>query len=256
MMILLLLLAEIIVSSETTKGFGEDHKALAVIITNTYEGTTVPLIGIKKDRDELLQTFDRPPHFHYIRVDNALEEDMVDALKKAAEKARSCSYRCLVIAFSGHGGKHDGDSVIITEDLRKIPVKSFVDFVNATFSGIDIPKAFLIDACRGRAALPIRKSITEQDDSYLIASATKFGHIAAMRVPKEEGSYWMPVVARFIRERNMPIIDVIRAANKEVENDESLQYRQTPQLVDECFSSTLNIYAGMSITICISKIVQ
>ena len=50
MIILLPSLTEIIVSSETTKGFGKDHKALAlaVIITNTYEGTTVPLIGIKK----------------------------------------------------------------------------------------------------------------------------------------------------------------------------------------------------------------
>ena len=181
---------------------------------------------------------------------------MVDAVNKAAEKTKSCSYRCLVIAFSGHGGKHDGDSVIITEDLEKVPVKSFVNFVNHTFRDIDIPKAFLIDACRGSATLPERKSIIKQDESYLIATATKFGHIAAMREPEEEGSYWMPFVARFIREKDMPIIDVIRAANEEVEKDRSLRYRQTPQLVDECFSSTLNIYAGMSIPICISKIVQ
>ena len=198
-----------------------------------------PLPGVEKDYEELVKTF-REPFFDTVIAKNETKEKIEKKIEKAAELASQYKYKSVFIAFSGHGNKEKKEPFIMSDDGKKIWVKEFVNLVVTRFDK-EVPKIFLLDSCRGSIELkPKRKG----EGNYLIAYSTEDNYEALMR-NNDGGSYWMPIVARHLRKVDDTVVNVIRQANKHLQEDLHLEYNQHAVLDDDNFSSIdLNIYQG------------
>ena len=193
----------------------------------------------KKDLVELKKTF-RKPFFDIVTAEDKTEQEMMKEIKEAAELAKVNKYKSVFIAFSGHGGKRNRQSYIMSNDGERILLTAFVNHVVELF-GDEIPKIFLLDSCRGSKELEERppKGV---EQNYLIAYATEDDHISRLR---DDGSYWMPEVARCLREVDDTVVNVIRQANLHVRENPKLPRIQHPQLDYSNFrSKDLKIYQG------------
>ena len=213
-------------------------KSLAVIITNTYMSQPNPLRDVKTDHIELEHTF-RKPFFDTVIAKDETKEELEKKIEEAAELASEYKYKSVFIAFSGHGGKKEEQSYIVSNDGVVIWLTEFVNHIVDLF-GDEIPKIFLLDSCRGYTELEQRPKRVKRN--YLIAYATQDDSVSMLDY---DGSYWMPVVARYLREVDDTVVNVIKKANLHVQENPDLKYIQHPDLDDKNFcSGDLKIYQG------------
>ena len=167
------------------------------------------------------------------------QEELEKKIEEAAELANVYKYKSVFIAFSGHGGKKEDQSYIVSNDGVVIWLTDFVNHIVDLF-GDEIPKIFLLDSCRGYTELEQRPKRVKRN--YLIAYATQDDRVSML---KYDGSYWMPVVARYLREVDDTVVNVIIKANLHVQENHDLKYIQRPVLDDDNFySGDLKIYQG------------
>ena len=215
-------------------------KSLAVIITNTYmsRDKDEQLPETKQDLVELKKTFGKP-FFDTVIAEDKTKQEMMKEIIEAAELANEYKYKSVFIAFSGHGGKKEGQSYIVSNDGVVIWLTEFVNHIVDLF-GDEIPKIFLLDSCRGYTELEQRPKRVKRN--YLIAYATQNDSVS---IVKYDGSYWMPEVARHLREVDDTVVNVIKKANLYVQENLDLEYIQHPVLDDKNFySGDLKIYQG------------
>ena len=199
-----------------------------MLITNTYENTprVNHLPGVVKDREELNKTF-CDPFFNVIEAKDATKEEMMYAIDCGSKDVKKKKYKCVFIVFSGHGYKNSrGNECIISNDDNEIEVSGFVEDIIEKF-GREIPKVILIDACRGEKKLEDTKG---PNDNCLVAFATQEDYKA---MAKKSGSYWIPVVAKCLREMDDTVVNVIKEANRLVRTNPDLKKRQNPVIERE-----------------------
>ena len=213
-------------------------KSLAVIITNTYMSQPNPLRDVKTDHIELEHTF-RKPFFDTVIAKDETKEELEKKIEEAAELASEYKYKSVFIAFSGHGGKKEEQSYIVSNDGVVVWLTEFVNHIVDLF-GDEIPKIFLLDSCRGYTELEQRPKRVKRN--YLIAYATQDDSVSMLDY---DGTYWMPVVARYLREVDDTVVNIINKANLHVQENPDLKYIQHPVLDDKNFcSGDLKIYQG------------
>ena len=140
-------------------------------------------------------------------------------------------YKCVFIVFSGHGGKNSqGNECIISNDGAEIEVSGFVQTIIEKF-GRGVPKVILIDACREEKKLEDTKG---PNDNCLVVFGTQEDYKAM--APKT-GSYWIPVVARCLREIDDTVVNVIVEANAKVSTNPDLKKHQTPVITENSLTN-------------------
>lgn len=203
-----------------------------MVISNIYKGAD-KLLGVSKDREELYKTFNDPAKFELIEAKDYKGYEMDTKLNdrvKTELRRRNHRYQSVFIIFSGHGGKGDRGPFLIANDGEKKDVNEFIDEYK-TLIGRDIPKYFLIDACRGSLELPANKG---PGDNCFVAYSTEDDHVAKCRQTK--GSYWITKVTKQLRDIHESIhisesvVEAIEKANEDLENDKTLKYKQTPYI--------------------------
>ena len=198
-----------------------------MLITNTYENTPSmkSLPGVVKDREELNKTF-CDPFFNVIEAQDATSKEMMYVIDCGSKDVKKEEYKCVFIVFSGHGCKNSrGNECIICNDGNEIEVSGFVEDIIEKF-GREIPKVILIDACRGEKKLEDTK---DPNDNCLVAFATQEDYKAM--APKS-GSYWIPVVAKCLREMDDTVVNVIEEANRIVRTNSDLKKHQNPVITE------------------------
>ena len=128
--------------------------------------------------------------------------------------------KVIAFAFSGHGTSRDKRMKIVTNDGKELDIEDEIVLPLTRHKAVrEIPKLFFLDACRGSERLRNKKEggailvpkgdfkleltekgIATSSGNYRIDYATIPGHVSY--ADDREGSMWMPVMARALRERN------------------------------------------------------
>ena len=212
----------------------------AIIISNDYASypKLETLRGTAKDAEKIHSTF-QVLNIATHSVRNVRKPDLTALLSEAAE----CKYypehsKCIAFVFSGHG--YDGNHIYMQDgNLMKIEdiVRPFLPG-SAPMIG-NIPKLFLIDACRGdqqlqAAVIPragggkLRKGGTDvtlqvpAEGNFLVAHSTMPGFQSYEL--KGEGGIWMAAVAKKLRTSQESVEDVLTEVNEEL-----MEKYQTPE---------------------------
>ena len=196
---------------------------LAVIITNDYadsppEPKLSKLPGTNKDGEALSRALTGLTFAVHWRK-NVDEVDLKTIVNEISRLDYSTvkDYCCILFIFAGHGREGDslfmrnGSTIHVIEDIINPLVPE-----NAMDIGT-IPKAFLIDACRGkektgtvlvpRGGADIESRGGDLIDrlkvagkgGYLLAYSTLPSHKAYES--KDEGGVWLSMIAKFLEER-------------------------------------------------------
>ena len=212
----------------------DDHptaNGLVVVLTNDYESSHLPTLGdaCHKDGDEMEETFKNMFGFACFRRKNTTGSEIKAIIKAVGEINYSPTYKCVAIAFSGHGKK---DSV---QGNDKGTVKIYEDFVGPLQPRRkghlnNVPKLFFFDACRG--SLEMRrlreKGTVDERGGFYLAYATTEGFTAYLQ------SKWMPKVAQKLRDRSnvgKTVQEVVGKVTKEFRESSEPGY-QCPQCDD------------------------
>lgn len=224
---------------------------LAVIVTiDLDEGHT----ATKKDGESLKDTFSSLNFstFWFRNVHKTEIKGIINNIKGAAYPPElSGKFKCIVFAFSGHGGEND---VLVAQDNEKFNLST--DIVNPLIECkkiAHIPKLFFIDACRGKLTvqttpaagaggqcqkcmptttpLDLGKLITALQGNYLIAYATLPHKVSLAK--KDQGSTWMQLLAKELKTDDtvQNILERVKAALFEkyvsVRKEKNLQQPET-----------------------------
>ena len=226
-------------------------RGLAVIITNDYEHNdkNLPkLSGTHKDGDRLDKAFRQlyfDVHWRHNVTYGELGRLLYQLRNLKFETVRH--YKCICIVFSGHGERN---GTLLTQDCRSI--NTCKDFIQPLLPGEspligDIPKIFIIDACRGERpteTVEVPKRATEKGNSrgessvdpsprnikggyvievrdlpaegnFLVAHATLPGCIA--NDYPTHGSLWLRILAEKLPECDVSVEDLLTSVNSELQ---------------------------------------
>ena len=156
---------------------------------------------------------------------------MEEAIENGSKEVKNKEYKCVFIVFSGHGSKNSqGKECIISNDGDEIEVSGFDQTIIKKF-GREIPKVILIDACHGEKQLDDTKG---PNDNCLVVFGTQEDYKAM--APKT-GSYWIPEVARCLREMDDTVVNVIVKANERVSTNPDLKKLQIPVITENSLTN-------------------
>ena len=240
-------------------------RGLAVIFTNDYKHTTSPLEGPFEDGKRLETAF-KEINFdvHWKKNSTSAElRAIMDGLSKFKFE-RIQHYKCMVFVFSGHGqpGK------ISMQDDQDIDICD--DFIDPVLPGKapeigDVPKIFLIDACRGRdetdtalvpTSLVTREAEAEGASKNPRADTTRGFNVQLQHLPKKGnflvaystlpgcvsldynddeliGSLWLKIIASKVPVACESIEDLLTLVNEEMmekANKEGFDFQQPEKL--------------------------
>ena len=228
----------------------KEKRGLAILVTCDYEGTAHrALRATNGDADEMDKTFRQFQYdIHPLKNGGAKEREITTLLEHASyylslysgdTKNADGSRKVIVFAFSGHGTSSGwNDDQILSNDGTKIFLQEQIVLPLAKHPAVaEIPKLFFIDACRGD-----KKFMTERlkkSDGTLLTKALESRRDCAVTnyrieyatIPNytaDAGLYestWMPVLARFLRTKDMSLSSVVDEVNGEV----TTQEEDTPQ---------------------------
>ena len=269
-----------------------NSKGLAVIITNDYDGPSekVTLYDTHEDGRVLKETFEFLQFTTHWQK-NATEREMknlvreINSLKHPNYHAHG--YRCIVFAFSGHGGDED---VLIGQDDGQIHLQNDIITQLALNGSIaEIPKLFFIDACRGKARkgktstpqddvekdtakcgatemtdadrLTLAQIITELEGNFLVGYATLSKKQAFMNLrrsdshrkdDKERGSVWMQELAKELRESNDSVQNIMDAViqkiyRKYIRNFKPKRKIQQPETISRLVCGPLHLQVAVTV---------
>ncbi len=211
--------------TRTSTSKGNDRDYLAILITNTYISTE-PQEKVKKfekDRKRLKNIFCRT------NVDVLLADDpSIQEIWKSRDWAFGevqQKYKCVFIVFSGHGGEKVDDcgkkSYYFTTGVNRDRLDTD-EFINEFKQQNNIPKIFLLDACRGA------KSIKADGDNCLIAYPAKKGEAADLP------SSWIPVLRKLLinARGHRSITDIVTDANQRAKSEDCNPVIEENSLLD------------------------
>lgn len=204
---------------DATKGQG-DKQHLVVAITNEYvKNKNKRLKGIREDRNQLYKTFGGES-FDLLKSEDSSKRKMelllISMTREAITQRGTNQYKSAFIIFSGHGGMTDNDNSFIESEFgERVNLERLIEDFETTI-GADVPKFFLIDACRNVVKDGISKGAR---DNTLHAYATKKGTTAGMYTTT--GSHWIQKVLKLLQLSNgdKTVVEIIEEANKKVKDD-------------------------------------
>ena len=176
---------------------------------------------------------------HQLKNGAATEHAITALLKQASDylsryggpkKNKDGEKKVIIFAFSGHGDScGNSDDQIKSNDGQLLSLRENVRLPLVTHPNVrDIPKLFFIDACRGSDHLKkkvLEKGYSEVETNFRIDYATIPDHKA---YGDTYTSFWMPVLARKLRETNAAFSSVIDKVNEDIyAQDEVLQQPET-----------------------------
>ena len=216
-----------------------DSPGLAILVTCDYEGTDAALPGTNVDAEEMKKTFG---FLHYVvhQLQNAGGNGCKAATKANIQAllsevsgyletydATKTENKVIIFAFSGHGTSEDKKMKIIANDEGKLDVEDEIVLPLTRHKAVrKIPKLFFLDACRGSAKLRNKgdgdpsptlvpkdfklelteKGVATSSGNYRIDYSTIPQHVSY--ADDRQGSMWMPVMARALRERNESVQNI------------------------------------------------
>ena len=216
-----------------------------------------PLPGTAKDAKAMLDTFN---HLNYVvhQLVDPSREQLLQKVTQVSNYLQTCKIKDLpeekviIFAFSGHGTAED---VIYANDGLKIQLEEEIKYPLTMPEAVaQVPKLFLIDACRGIDVISRRCPASEaaadrdtkSDDlvskvprravgNYYTAYATVPDHVC---FETSSGSLWMPKLAKTMwDEKNESFQNIVAKVTKEVSKFEGQhQERQQSNAYD-----TLNV---------------
>ena len=202
-------------------------RGLGIVITNDYSDTGSPLYGTCKDGNSLLETL---VHSKFIvlwlhNIDRQTISDIMNEVKSlekhAVSRAFVQKYECILFAFSGHGWNN---KYIMMQDIKKVNIETAIlePLLPSSIKKFgEVPKIFLIDACRGELETAtvstkfqldvITKDTIPAEGNYLLACATMPDHSSYMY---RHGSAWMQEFASLAQKSTKSIEGVLVNVNE------------------------------------------
>ena len=192
-------------------------RGLAILVTCDYEGTrNPPLPSANRDAVEMKMTFEQFDYdIHQLKNGAATEYEITALLKQAADylsqydgpkRNSDGEKKVIIFAFSGYGR----EDRIITNDGRWFSLREQVMYPLLRHPNVrDIPKLFFIDADRGSDLL---RKMAEVEMNFRIDYSTIPDYVAY----GGSSSFWMPVLARKLRERDDTFSNVMDQVNEEI----------------------------------------
>ena len=227
----------------------QKKRGLAVLVTCDYKGTADELFGTDSDAQEMRTTFEQ---FNYDIIQLQNEQATKDAVTALVQQLSlymqqytgathngDGKVKAIIFAFAGHGMDRNR---IIANDGKELALREIVEpLVKRERIGDtcdEIPKLFLIDACRGREVLRVREKsdVTNINGNFRMDYATIQGYVVS------DEHTWMSPLARMLRNPSMcdeTYQNVVAKVNKEVYKKEK---RQRPQVVDQLNVGTFGLY--------------
>ena len=196
----------------------------------------------------MLDTFN---HLNYVvhQLVDPSREQLIQKLTEVSDSLQTCKIeglpadKVIIFAFSGHGTAKD---TIYANDGQKIQLADEIIFPLTMPKAVqNVPKLFLIDACRGNDVISRRAPESEaaadrdtkSDDlvrkdplcvvgNYYIAYATVPRHVA---YETSSGSLWMPKLAKAMwDEKNESFQNIVAKVTEEVSKFEG-QHQERQQ---------------------------
>ena len=225
-------------------------RGLAILINCDYRGTPNfrPLPGTDKDAKEMKETFEQFEYdIHQLLNEQATLSNIKELLKQigkylkrynGAAKNHDGSTKVIVFAFSGHGSN---PNLLITNDGQSLFLKDVMEpLVDPKISLVhDIPKLFMIDACRGSGKLSTSDDgVGAVQGNYRLDFATLRDQMAGA---DDDESVWMPVLARDLR-RQMFKDRSYQGLVANVNRDVYTKFSQQPQSQDQLIVGELKLH--------------
>ena len=196
---------------------------LTVIVTNEYKKFPRDhLLGMKKDGQAMENAFGNLG-FATLWKPNISSEKMkvlVKSVVKYFQDNRPPEHYVVAFVFSGHGDEGD---LLIGEDSEDIHLNGEIVKPLAEEHELgNIPKLFIINACRGenelKPVVKLKKSARElitAEGNYYIAYSTIPKHVAYTDDPMS-GSAWMQILAKNLQERSESVSDIVETTSSEL----------------------------------------
>ena len=226
---------------------------LAVIVNCVYEacGDLCTLLGTKVDADEMKKTC---VALNYVikQVVNPTKEQLEGLLQDVSStlgtyhmKREVAKEKVIIFAFSGHGTSKGTAEKLYANDGQMLDLKEEIIRPFTKHKGVsDVPKLFLIDACRGAQHLTkgsgggggeevvqkadeevyFEKGVEHVRGNYRIDYSTIPSHVSY--VSPSSGSMWMPKLARALRTQNDSYQNITANVKEEVHLHLSEEHRQ------------------------------
>ena len=181
----------------------------------------MPLSPTSNDAAEMKMTFEQFDYdIHQLKNGAATEYEITALLKQASDylsqydgpkRNSDGEKKVIIFAFSGHGTSHGTrEDRIITNDGRWFSLREQVMLPLLRHPNVcDIPKLFFIDAARGSNLL---LKMAEVEMNFRIDYSTIPDYVAY----GGSSSFWMPVLARKLRERDDTFSNVMDQVNEEI----------------------------------------
>lgn len=234
----------------------KDFAGLAVLITNNYltaeKLETLP--GAERDGQKLSKAFERF-NFAVHWVKNVTSPELHEIIRemKSLKYNKVKDYSCILFVFAGHGC--ETDELYMQDGMKVNPME---EVIGPLLPGEckelgDIPKVFLIDACRGsmktnNALIPrgssgqeeavvdrggkvMDMSVTPAEGNFLLARSTMPMHKAYE--DKKDGGMWFSVLADYLSEleKKTSIDDILTKVNEKLLEmlQDRTEYTQQPE---------------------------
>ena len=233
----------------------DKYRGLAILVTCDYEGTNnQALNATNEDANEMRKTFKQLQYnVHQLKNGNATERKITILLNQASRylslysgKPRNSdgSPKVIVLAFSGHGTScgWDDDRIVSNNGKFLLLKKDVVPRLVRHEAVATIPKLFFIDACRGSAQFLSKRlekgsgigipSMLKMVKNGKECGATNY-RIDYATIPNytsAAGPYqstWMPVLARFLREKDRELSVVVEEVKGEIAQGTTSQQPQS-----------------------------
>ena len=199
------------------------------------------LEATEKDAKEMIETFEQLDFdIHHLKNEDATGDNILDTLDNLNEYLKKDHVlelvskqkkKAIIFAFSGHGMNENNVDTIHDNDGGPINVNKAVEQLAETTQDDRInyiPKLFFIDACRGHGRLHSKNSIHPTvmtylanafgslEGNYRIDCSTITGYRSYASQKADEGSEWMPVLARQLREKHISVQDALAEVRKQI----------------------------------------
>ena len=248
-----------------------DSPGLAILVTCDYtSGVTKlePLPGTNKDAQEMRETLDYLGYVPHV-LPNPTKAEIQEKLQEVSDTLESYEVpeeekekKVIMFVFSGHGCNQGTAEKIYANDGGILDLKDGVILPLTRHEGVFcIPKLFLIDACRGRETLSqlqggankskafpatvreegsyFTKAVEHVAGNYRIDYATIPGHVS---YAGNEGSMWLPKLARAMGEHDRSFQDIAAIVKQEVHEKLGEENRQQCQTDDRLNCGPLFLY--------------
>ena len=206
-------------------------QGLAIIISNDYRGTKLPLLsGTHQDLERMQSAFMKL-QYAVVSRHNMIKSRLTSLLLEASLRVQYPStYRRIVVVFAGHGTY---DDQLFTQDCYRVKLDDIVSmFLPKQAQHLaSIPKLFFIDACRGEKddpgyTCPMRSTTIPRggkllttshlpsEGNYLLACSTMYGYKSYEMQGK--GGVWMTLLSEKLVAVNKSVLDVLTDVNKDL----------------------------------------